>query len=203
MKYKYKDLAKIQTSVLILIIILGFIVFLVSKPKLLNNFTSSESQSASIALEKITSQDLQNLIQNSNAPVKLVNLWATWCGPCVEEFPALTKIRQDYLDGGVEVYFVSMDMLEDESKVREFLAEHDVNYTTYLKNEGDHQFIDGVNPDWSGALPATFLFDADGGLIKFWTGDKTYDEFKSELDDVLSTKKLPDDSDNTEGENAQ
>lgn len=139
-------------------------------------------------LEDITSAELTAKIKNSTAPVKLVNLWATWCGPCVEEFPAILELREKYKDRGLEVFFVSTDMLEEREAVEEFLANQKVDFKTFLKNEADQKFISSFHPDWSGALPASLIYDAQGSLVSFWTGDASFEEFEEKVLNVLEPK---------------
>jgi thiol-disulfide isomerase/thioredoxin len=125
-------------------------------------------------------------IRSSEAKLKLLNVWATWCGPCIEEFPILLQLRQEYQGQGFELIFVSTDMLEELDKVEYFLKEQGLDFVSYIKEESDENFIRAMNTNWSGALPASFLYNQSGELVDFWTGDLTYEEFESKIKAFLN-----------------
>lgn len=178
---------KLNISIWALVALIAVITFVVVGPKLKNFQQSSsiDSELNSIKLEKVDSEAVFEIIRNSHSQLKLVNLWATWCRPCIEEFPALLKLKENYADQGLEVIFISMDMVEEESRVRRFLMDQKVGFVSYLKNESDNEFINKMNTDWSGALPATFIYDQAGNQVTFWTGDKSYEEFENEIESLM------------------
>ena len=101
-----------------------------------------------------------------NKPL-LVNFWATWCDPCREEFPDLVRIEKQYRPHGLDFTAVSLDDLSEiKTSVPEFLRQMQVTVPTYLLNVSDPDVaIHQVDPAWSGALPATFLYDSQGKLV--------------------------------------
>jgi thiol-disulfide isomerase/thioredoxin len=101
-------------------------------------------------------------VRSSGARVSVVNVWASWCIPCREELPDLIRFERDYRDRGVALVLVSGDFAGDTAAARELLAEHGVDFRTYLKAGKDEEFIDAFDSAWSGALPATFVYDAGG-----------------------------------------
>ncbi len=106
----------------------------------------------------------------------LVSFWATWCVPCVEEFPDILRIRDVYAHRGLTVVLVSIDRPADAAtKVSAFLRKHDVRFTTYVKTKGnDEGFINMVSRDWSGALPATAIYDSQGTLRNMLVDKQTF-----------------------------
>lgn len=102
-----------------------------------------------------------------NARPLLVNFWATWCDPCREEFPDLVQLDKQYRPQGLDFTAVSLDDLaEIKTSVPKFLREMRVTTPTYLLNVSDPEVaMNKVDPEWSGALPATFLYDAQGKLV--------------------------------------
>jgi len=146
---------------------------------------SKESEFSSELLRPISAEGLLAEIDKSSASIKLLNVWATWCGPCIEEFPSLLKLREQYQSRGLELILVSADMPEDVDKIESFLRDQKVNFFTYLKTDSDEDFIKAMNPDWSGALPASFIYNRSGQLVDFWTGDLTYEEFESKINPFL------------------
>jgi thiol-disulfide isomerase/thioredoxin len=132
-----------------------------------------------------TPEQLLAAIKDSNAKVTVVNIWATWCIPCREEFPDLLKLRRTYKDRGVAVLFVSGDFGSERQAVVDFLAEQGVDFPTYLKTGDDMQFINAFDPKWSGTLPATFIYDAHGERRAALHGKSSYAQFEAKVLDVL------------------
>lgn len=92
----------------------------------------------------------------------LVNLWASWCGPCIEEMPELDRFAGEQDDNGVQVLGIALD---DEDAVRAFLRRVPVDYAIALDAPGPADA--GVrlgNP--RGVLPYTVLLSPDGQLLK-------------------------------------
>ena len=125
----------------------------------------------------MTSAQIVSHVRDRGAPATIVNVWATWCGPCREEFPDLVKFQRDWRERGVEVMYVSADFDDQLEAVEKFLDSHGVDGPTYLKNETDMKFIDGLDRRWSGALPATFVYDRTGKLVRYWEGRADYARF--------------------------
>ncbi len=86
---------------------------------------------------------------------------------------------------GLKVILVSADDDEDMAAVKKFLAEEGVDFPAYIKAEKDQPFIDGLGKQWTGALPATFLYDGSGKLHDFWEGGVTFNVFEQKVVEVL------------------
>ena len=121
----------------------------------------------------------------------LVNFWATWCVPCREEFPDLVRIRAEYDESRLDFVLVSLDDPSDIDKaVPEFLAEaRATHFPAYLLRASDESVaINLVDPDWSGELPATFLFDRSGSVVFKHKGRVKTPELRAALDAALKDK---------------
>jgi thiol-disulfide isomerase/thioredoxin len=123
-----------------------------------------------------TAPEILRAVRSSASRAVLVNVWATWCIPCRKEFPDLVRLSKRYADRDLEVFFVSGDFADERSQVIEFLAQHGVVGDTYLKVGKDEEFIDAFDPEWSGALPATFLYDEIGSLRHSVLGSAPYEQ---------------------------
>lgn len=141
--------------------------------------------SSTIRLEPVDATGLAALVRAPGARATLVNVWASWCQPCREEFPDLLKVAREWEDKGFRLVFVSADFAEDVPNARQFLAEQGVGWTTYLKTGDDMQFIDTLDPRWSGALPGSFLYDSGGRLVRFWEGKASEDSLRARILPVL------------------
>ena len=119
----------------------------------------------------------------------LVNFWATWCGPCREEFPDLIRVGQEFgKDGGLRFVTVSTDDPADiKGSVTEFLASvHAESVPSYLFSASDAEKAIGVvDKDWSGELPATFLYGRDGQLVFRHTGRVKVEELRAAINAAL------------------
>ena len=79
----------------------------------------------------------------------------------------------------VRLVLVSADFPEQIAVARRFLAQQGVTDTTYMKRGDDQSFINGLDPKWSGALPATFAYDASGRRVAWWEGAASEAKFDS------------------------
>jgi thiol-disulfide isomerase/thioredoxin len=91
----------------------------------------------------------------------VVNFWATWCKPCLEELPAFEQLSARHAHDKVKVVLVSLDFASKlETKVQPLVRQQRLASTVWLLNETDSNvFIDQVDPSWSGALPFTVVFN--------------------------------------------
>lgn len=121
----------------------------------------------------------------------LVNFWATWCVPCREEFPDLVKINADYAKRNLEVITISLDdPSEIKTTVPQFLREARAGeLPAYLLNVIDPDIvINMIDPQWRGALPATFLYDASGQMVFKHTGRFDVRELRTAIDKVTTDR---------------
>jgi thiol-disulfide isomerase/thioredoxin len=128
-----------------------------------------------------TAAEVLEAVKKSGKRAVVVNLWATWCTPCREEFPDLMRFWNDYKDRGVSLVLVSGDFPGEAAAARDFLASQNVGFRTYLKSGGDQDFINAFDPAWSGALPATFIYDDRGERVHSFLGTVTYDSLKQKV----------------------
>src|SRR5277367_5104163 len=81
-----------------------------------------------VQVTPVTSADVQRLIHEPGAKAVLVNMWATWCGACREEFPGLVRVAQKYRGQGLKTILVSADDTDQVAAVKKFLAEEGVDF---------------------------------------------------------------------------
>ncbi|MFQ5670271.1 MAG: TlpA family protein disulfide reductase [Acidobacteriota bacterium] len=114
--------------------------------------------------------EVLRLVRQADGEVTLLNIWATWCLPCKKEMPDILRFRQAYKGRGLRVILVSADFDTERAGVLQFLEALGVDFPTYIKTGGDMEFINALDPAWTGVLPASFLFDAQGKRRDFWEG---------------------------------
>ena len=118
--------------------------------------------------ELVKLEGLQQMIQNEKEQVQVVNFWATWCAPCIKELPLLEKLNADRKDVRVRLVSMDMDLDPDPEKVRKFVARKKiVSQVLILDERNPNQWIDKVDKNWSGALPATLVVNNKTGKRKF------------------------------------
>jgi thiol-disulfide isomerase/thioredoxin len=127
-------------------------------------------------------------VRKPGAGAVLVNVWATWCAPCREEFPDLLHVARELAPKGLRLVLVSVDFPGAEAETASFLTGQGVDFPTFLRTGKDEAFVDGLEPQWSGAIPATFLYDANGKLVRFWEGKASYPTIKKRAQKALDTK---------------
>ncbi|MEA1882405.1 MAG: TlpA disulfide reductase family protein [Candidatus Marinimicrobia bacterium] len=112
----------------------------------------------------------------------LINFWATWCAPCIEEFPMIVELSNAYKTKGMKIYFVSTDWLERKDDVFSFLSAQGVKGVSFLKEEGDdNDFIRAISDDWSGAQPFTIVYDKNGNVSDYWEMKKNRKVFETAI----------------------
>ncbi len=124
---------------------------------------------------------LRRLILEHKGRAVVVNLWATWCEPCVKEFPGLSDLARRRTD--VAFLSVSLDEREDLPALEAFVARRQPPFPVYRKATGkDDAFIDGLDAAWSGAIPATLVFGRDGKKAALLQGEHTMQAIERAID---------------------
>lgn len=131
--------------------------------------------------------------QAPGARAVLVNVWATWCDPCRQEMPDLIRFYRDHRGEGLRLVLISADDEQDRGEVARVLAEADLPAGTpsFIKRGDDMKFINGLDRHWSGALPASFLFDGRGRKRHTWAGPVTYHSLERGVASLLMTPTTP------------
>jgi peroxiredoxin len=120
-----------------------------------------------VTLEDTDLAGLKTLLENKTPKLVLVNFWATWCVPCVEEMPELVTMNRMYRHRGFELVTISTDEPARRGKALEVLKKLQCSSSNRLLGaEGKYEMIEAVDKDWSGALPYTALI-APGGKVLY------------------------------------
>ncbi len=119
-----------------------------------------------VTLEEIDVQAIKDLIRNNSDKLRLINIWATWCGPCIAEFPDFVTIDRMYRGRAFEFISISADKPEKKADVLKFLKSREASNKNYIFNKDDvYQMIEAVDPDWQGGIPYTLLVEPGGNII--------------------------------------
>lgn len=124
-----------------------------------------------VTLAKLDAAGIKDLVKNSSDKLRLINVWATWCAPCVAEYPDLVELQRWYGARDFEFVSISADRPDQESKALAFLKKVPSPITNYLFDGTDnYQLIEAIDPDWNGALPYTLLVEPGGKKVFAYQG---------------------------------
>ena len=119
-----------------------------------------------VPLEAIDEAGIMELLKNNTDKVRLINIWATWCGPCVSEFPEFVIINRMYNARDFELITISADELSKKEKVHDFLKKKQAANKNYIfSGDNKYKLIEAVDPKWQGALPYTVLVEPGGKIV--------------------------------------
>jgi thiol-disulfide isomerase/thioredoxin len=119
-----------------------------------------------VNLDTISGTGITGLIRNKSDKLRLINVWATWCGPCVAEFPEFVTMTRMYRDRSFEFISISADEVGNKDKALKFLQKKQASSTNYLYAGDDkYKLIEAVDPKWNGALPYTILVEPGGKIV--------------------------------------
>lgn len=123
--------------------------------------------------EFIQVPELEKILKNPENKLYVVNFWATWCPPCVKEFPYFQKLAKEYDPEKVEFIMISLDFRSDlESKLIPFLEKNNVTVDVALMTDLDYNsWIDKVDPSWQGEIPSTLIFNNSRKVRLFHPGE--------------------------------
>jgi len=132
-----------------------------------------------VSLDTIGSSGLGEVLQNHTDKLRLINVWATWCGPCTAEFPDLIILSRIYAERDFQFISISADDAERRDKVITFLKNQQSSGTNYLfTGESKYELINAVDSNWQGALPYTLLVEPGGKIVYSHEGSIEREELR-------------------------
>jgi thiol-disulfide isomerase/thioredoxin len=131
--------------------------------------------------------DVQKILTQKSDTTYIVNFWATWCKPCIAELPSFEQVEQNYKGQNVRVLLISMDFAKElKTRVIPFVNQRKIKSRVWLLNEPDaNSWIDKINSEWSGAIPATLIVNNHKNKKVFFEQKLEYSRLVKELTDFL------------------
>ena len=124
-----------------------------------------------VEVNLIDANGVREIMKNNSSKLRLVNIWATWCGPCVIEMPELVNINRMYRARAFEMVTISGDMPSKKNDVIKFLKDKQVSCTNYQFNSEDRtELANALDKDWEGGIPYTVIIKPGGEIIYRHTG---------------------------------
>ncbi|MGZ2371960.1 TlpA disulfide reductase family protein [Ancylomarina sp. YFZ004] len=126
--------------------------------------------------------ELEPIFHYQNDTTYVINFWAMWCKPCVEELPHFEAIRKNYSDKKVKVILVSLDFGNNvEDRLNNFIKRKKINSNVLILDDPDaDSWINKIAEKWDGALPATVIYKKEQREV--FTRQVTYEELAESID---------------------
>ncbi len=119
-----------------------------------------------VNLESIDEAGVKDLLKNNSGKLRLINVWATWCGPCIVEFPEFITINRMYRGRDFEFISICLDDPAKKEKALKFLKEKQASGKNYIFDiDNKYTLIEAVDPKWQGALPYTVIVEPGGKIV--------------------------------------
>ena len=132
-----------------------------------------------VSLDTIHLESVRELVKNHTKKLRLINVWATWCVPCVEEFPGLVYLNHMYRDRGYEMVSISLDDPAHEAPALAFLQKNQSSSPNYrYAGEDKYTFMEALDSSWQGALPYTLLIEPGGKIVYSKQGQNDLEQLK-------------------------
>ncbi|MCU0383091.1 MAG: TlpA family protein disulfide reductase [Cyclobacteriaceae bacterium] len=174
---------KIRLPFLAVFLVVALLLFFTSASKKQNSVTPlSDSIAYSFALKDLQLQPVQFDIYKGK--VVLINLWATWCGPCREEMPYLQKLYETYSHPDFEIVAISLDKNSNIDKVKSYLAKNNFTFPVFYPAENFPKVLQVP------AIPSSFLIDRQGRIVWQETGVENFSKqsFKKRIDALINLR---------------
>ncbi len=125
-----------------------------------------------IELEEVNVAQVQELLKNDQSEkLRLINVWATWCGPCVTEYPEFMAINRSFFQRDFEFISLCADKIQNKDKALKFLQKQKSHIKNYIFSGDDvYELVEAVDPEWNAALPYTILIEPGGKVVYQYQG---------------------------------
>lgn len=137
-----------------------------------------------------TFDELFDAIHRPNDTTYVVNFWATWCRPCLEELPLFEALQNRFPGSKLKVILVSLDLKSQlDTRLRPFVKKYGLTSSVVWLDEPDgNTFIDKVSTSWSGAIPATLILNNSNGTQLFYEKQFQNSELETIIQKIIERK---------------
>nr|WP_294935540.1 TlpA disulfide reductase family protein [uncultured Flavobacterium sp.] len=143
-------------------------------------------ESQGVKVKSFDFKSIEPYLHKSNDTTYVINFWATWCLPCVKELPHFEQLNQSYSGKKVKVLLVSIDMPNKvETSLISFIKKKNIrSEILHLDDPDANAWIDKIDKNWSGAIPATLIYNTNNRA--FYERSFTYTELENELLKIIN-----------------
>jgi thiol-disulfide isomerase/thioredoxin len=139
-------------------------------------------------IKKVKITDLEKTIAESKTPL-IINFWATWCKPCLEEIPYFMEEVKNHVKDSLKLLLISLDM--DDAypvQIKKTIAKRKITFPVQWLNETNADyFCPKIDPKWSGAIPASLFINNKTGYRKFFEEQLSHENLKKEIMAILES----------------
>jgi len=148
-------------------------------------FTSFPVQSQNIEYIKVP--ELEKILKNPDNKLFVINFWASWCAPCIKEYPHFEKVSEEYDPAKVEFIMISLDFPSQvEKELLPFLKKNKSSLKVAVMMDVDYNsWIDKVDASWQGEIPATLIFNNMKKMRHFRSGEIDESGLKKMINELL------------------
>ena len=112
--------------------------------------------------------EVEKILQAKTSQIQVINFWATWCGPCVKEMPLFEELGQKRNDIQITLVSLDLDLDANPDKVYKFVERKGIKSSVLILDEPDpNSWINKIEKEWSGSLPATIVVNTNTGKRAF------------------------------------
>lgn len=119
-----------------------------------------------VSMETVDVAGVSDLLKNDSENLRLINLWATWCGPCVAEYPDFIVLQRMYGGRNFEFVSISLDKTNKGPSALKFLEKSHSSVANYhFTGDDTYELIEAIDPEWNGAIPFTIMVEPGGKVV--------------------------------------
>lgn len=141
----------------------------------------SVTPDAATAVQTISPQELKKALQDERGNIVIVNLWATWCAPCLVEIPDLMRLEAELDTMKVKLIGIAIDEPRGGGRQIDKMRErYFPTFRTYARDNTDlDDLVSVIDPAWNEVVPTTYILGRDGKVVTRIQGKKSLEEFKA------------------------
>ena len=139
-----------------------------------------------VSISTFNYEQLSSFLTPDETTTYVINFWATWCAPCVKELPAFERLHKKYTSKQVKVVLVSLDFPNQvQTKLLPFIEKNQLQSEVVLLDDDEQDvWIPKISEQWSGAIPATLIFNSK--KRKFYERSFEYESLETEVNKFLN-----------------